>query len=98
MTTGLLDSHEMLGINAPPQDRVALQLSVTCSPVSVRNLTELIEVNNATFLVYFLGNLSISDRMGIRTFDIPQNWTYLYNTMTARTGVSYLLEWVALPC
>ncbi|KAH8692522.1 hypothetical protein GQ44DRAFT_734045 [Phaeosphaeriaceae sp. PMI808] len=91
MSTGLLDSHEMFGINAPRKDRVTLQLSVTCSPVSVRDLVELVDVNNATFLIYFLGNLSVADNMGLYSLEVPQNWTYLYNTMTIRTSVSYLL-------
>lgn len=66
---------------------MALQLTVTCSPTSVQNLTELIEVNNATFLVYFLGNLTTPGNAGLHGLDIRQNWVYLYNDMTSRTDI-----------
>ena len=34
LDTGMLDSHEMLGINARPVDRVALRKKTTCSPIT----------------------------------------------------------------
>ena len=38
MQTPVLDSHEALGINAKPEDRITYQKNITCSVVDVRDL------------------------------------------------------------
>jgi hypothetical protein len=39
MVSATLDSHDDLGINAHPKDRVQFQKTVTCAPVSTSNKT-----------------------------------------------------------
>ncbi|OAQ57429.1 hypothetical protein VFPPC_17782 [Pochonia chlamydosporia 170] len=83
VTTDMLDSQTMLGIDAPERDRVALKLSVTCSPLRTTDLVEKREINNRTFLVWHLGMVGDAEH------------TFLYNTETPRTGVSYKIATVA---
>lgn len=55
MTTSLLDSHKDLGINAPPGDRVSLQISITCSPLVIDDLLTTTETDNQTVVEVFMG-------------------------------------------
>jgi len=80
VTTDMLDSREMLGINAPEQDRITLQLSVTCSPLHTSDLVEQREIGDRIFLVWHLGKVGSSED------------TYLYNTETPHTDASYRIE------
>ncbi|KAM3538620.1 hypothetical protein ARSEF1564_008467 [Beauveria bassiana] len=81
VATALLDSHKMLGINAKASDRVRVQINVTCSPVTPRDHVQVSEVNNASFLDFFLGEIS----------DGSSNITYRYNIATERSGVGYMI-------
>ncbi|KAK4102384.1 hypothetical protein N658DRAFT_485216 [Parathielavia hyrcaniae] len=97
MTTGLLDSHEMLGINAAPKDRVALQLSVTCSPVSVRDFVQwvLMNDNRTTMLAFFVGNLSEPDPAilgydGGKLDPTLRGVGHLHHNESSRMGVDYI--------
>jgi len=84
ITTPFLDSQEMLGINAKPQDRVSVQISATCAPVAVStDQAHYVEIANATYLQLDLGP----------TPSAEQNFTYLYYGDTERAGVGYLLEY-----
>lgn len=55
MTTDFLDSHNALGINAQPDDRIELQISVTCSPLVVDDLLETTERDSQQFVEAFMG-------------------------------------------
>lgn len=79
MTTAFLNSQGLLGINAKFEDRVSVQVSVTCSPVRTRDIRQVTETANNTFLEFFLGPTPGSSS------------TYQYNLATERTGVGYLL-------
>jgi hypothetical protein len=81
MTTDILDSHDMLGINANPTDRVSLQKHVTCAQVRTKGITNVTEVANYTLLEFHLGPL-----LGGIT-----NYTYVYNLATEHTDANYLL-------
>ncbi|KAL6409960.1 hypothetical protein AUP68_06367 [Ilyonectria robusta] len=77
MTTAMLDSQEMLGINARAQDRVTVQISATCSPVNLRGLYRTTDRH----LVVTFGGLAGAEN----------NITYLYYRATPRTNVGYML-------
>lgn len=78
-----LDSHEMLGVNAKPEDRIGIQMSLTCSPVRVKDLERRTQGENNILIDFLLGP--------IRTV---YNYTYRYNTAAANnTGVGYLLRY-----
>ena len=82
-----LDSHEMLGVNARPEDRVSIQMSLTCSPVLTKDLERRTQGENNIFIDYLLGP--------IREIS---NSSYRYNTATANnTGIGYYLRY-AIPC
>ena len=86
-----LDSHEMLGVNARPEDRISLQMSLTCSPVLTKDLERRTPNGNYIFIDYILGP--------IRNFNISQepNSTYRYSTAAAdNTGITYDLRY-AMP-
>ena len=87
MTTGLLDSHEMLGINAPADDRVTLQLSVTCSLLDTRGLVEEVSFKNDTVLAFNIGRVEAVAVSG----SVFANRTYVYNTQTAISDATYLV-------
>ena len=83
MTSSFLDSHAMLGINGKEQDRINVQIRVTCSPVHVKDISQLVNIGSYTFLKLYLGP----------TLNNENNYTYLYNLATDKTGVGYLLEY-----
>jgi len=77
-----LDSHEMLGVNAKPEDRISIQLSLTCSPVVAKDLVKITQGENNAFIDYLLG-----------PFPDISNFTYRYNTAAANnTGITYSLR------
>lgn len=80
-TTGSIDSHEDLGINAKPADRISLQTSATCSPVHYKDLVKPALFGNYTFLEFFMGPIP----------NIGQNFTWDYNVLTGGTSVTYQL-------
>jgi len=58
VTSAFLDSHEMLGINAKPNDRISVQLSLTCSPVQVDDLYNTPGSGDSRAREYYLGGYS----------------------------------------
>ncbi|OAA66536.1 hypothetical protein SPI_01112 [Niveomyces insectorum RCEF 264] len=81
MVTAPLDSQHMLGINAKPADRVTVQISVTCSPFDHTGLASEVQAGNLTLAQYNFGPVVNAS-----------NSTYLFNELTVKTGVTYLLE------
>jgi hypothetical protein len=81
LDSGLLDTSDYLGINAPKQDRLLFRRASTCAPI---NSQEYAQGNNSTdsdgFVIwnYFLGPI-----------DGVSNFTYQYNTHTADDPVTY---------
>lgn len=88
MDTGPIDSHSVLGINAPEHERVTYRKVTTCSPVHMRgheqnwNNTDKGEgTYGETFQQFFLGPVtSIS------------NFTYQYNEHTYYDNIGYTLR------
>ena len=79
-----LDSHEMLGVNARPEDRISIQMSLTCSPVLANDLERRTQVENNVIIDYLLGPIRGAS-----------NSTYRYNTAAANnTGIGYYLRYV----
>ena len=85
MTTNPLDSHDMLGINADPEDRVTLQKHVTCAQVRAGDLVNIRHVDKNetafTLLEYHLGP----------NFAGKTDYTYHYNTVGQYTDATYIL-------
>ena len=79
-----LNSHEMMGINARPEDRVTAQINLTCSPVHVKDLQRRSPgtVGKDNVVIDFLLGPIID----------VWNYTYQYKTAAANnTGVRYNL-------
>jgi hypothetical protein len=76
MITPPLDSHVMLGINAPSSNRVQFQKTVTCAVVETEDFVE--EVGNTLYYMYGPGR--------------PNNWTYMYYMPLWNSTVAYVLE------
>ena len=72
LKTPLLDSHEILGINAPPKNRLQLQKLVTCSVLRLSS-DEFVKWNE-TYIQFYLGPL---------TNQPPEDPTFKYNTVLA---------------
>jgi len=79
-----LDSHDMLGINARPEDRVTGQISLTCSPVRVKDLERRspgTAGKDDVVIDFLLGPIRHSS-----------NYTYQYKTAAANnSGIRYHL-------
>jgi hypothetical protein len=85
LTTDLLDSHSMFGINAPVSDRIGLQINVTCTVVHVADLIK--EVANAEGWVeqdFYLGPTDVTD------------YTFSYLEISAYMGMSYMIRYIPL--
>lgn len=87
MDTGPLDSHRILGIDAPPSDRISVRKVATCAPLGLSpyTKTENLTMYDGTkdkYLHFFLGPLNNSDT----------NWTVEYNTHASEVGLGYNLE------
>lgn len=93
MDTGPVDSHWVLGINAPEKDRVTIRRKTTCAPIYARDW---IKIENFTegdqgfegdrFIRYYMG------KSGDDT--VTQNWTYQYNARSWVGRYYYTLEYV----
>ncbi|KAJ6781152.1 hypothetical protein PWT90_07863 [Aphanocladium album] len=84
VTSDRLDSHEALGINAKAEDRILLQVILTCSPVSVKGLFQVTETSYTSYLDFFMGDISLSNNRST-------NITYRYDGNTASVGYFQLL-------
>ena len=86
MVSGLIDSHEQLGINAPRENRVQLRAATTCAIIPTKGFTATkIELNNSSktfgdvFLDFLYGSYS------------HVNYTYRYNTHSSVEDYGYEL-------
>lgn len=82
LDTGLLDTNDFLGINAPPESRILLRRSSTCSPI---NATEYAKprdqptTGNHTTWDYYFGPVDLS--LGSKdTTAFKTNYTHTYDT------------------
>ena len=87
MDTGLVDSHEMLGINAPRRNRMQYRKVTSCSPIQAESYVWKFNDTNpdhiaygATFLRYAFGEVGS-----------PSNYTFQYNTRDLGGLTGYVL-------
>ena len=92
MDTGIIDSHEGVGINGPKQDRVQYRKVTTCSPIQTKGYGTAVNDtrgDSPTFgdmlIQYLYGNIGIS---GDAEFT---NYSYQYNTHSLGDEDSYRL-------
>ena len=93
MVSAILDSHDDLGINAHPKDRVQFQKTVTCSPVSTANRTEVMS------LVPGNSNVTNSTLYDVTTYNFGgingvSSYTYAYAPSAISSSVGYQIAWV----
>jgi hypothetical protein len=82
LDSGLLDSSEYLGINAPKNDRILFRRALTCSPINVtayQKPSNVTDEDGFTNWQYFLGPNGVP---GV-------DWTYLYDTHKAEDDFGY---------
>ncbi|KAL9089265.1 MAG: hypothetical protein Q9165_005833 [Trypethelium subeluteriae] len=87
MQSYVMDSHDDLGINAPPENRVQLQKVVTCSPVSTAGRTGTTSLTGS--------NTTRRNSTGLlRTYnfgpiDGVSDYTYAYNPTAISDNIGY---------
>ena len=92
MDTGLLDTHEQLGMNAAQSDRVYYRKVTSCSPIPTRDYVTTYNDTDPNDLAY--GNLFFDYNYGpILNFS---NYTYRYNTHSIGDIDEYILTYAFL--
>ena len=91
MDTGLLDTHEHLGINAAPSNRIQYRKVTSCSPIHSRGYVTTFTVTDPNVLAY--GDLFLRYNYG----PAPNisNFTYQYNTHSDVDIEDYILTYAS---
>ncbi len=89
MDTGPLDTHEQLGINAAPSDRVQYRKVASCSPIHTKGYVTTFNDTNPNQLAY--GNLFYDYNYG--PIVNVTNYTYRYNTHSLTDVEDYILTY-----
>lgn len=90
LDTGPLDSHDVLGINAPVEDRITYRKVTTCAPLHTRNYVTEWNDTNPTHIAY-------GDKFARYWYGAMvglSNYTFDYNQHTAVDNIGYSLECV----
>ena len=84
MTTGLIDSHLDLGINAPEEHRIQVEKSTTCAPLRANDYFEFVNATNENRLGV-IGDVMVLYNFGPTVLGDGSftNYTYYYNTTQA---------------
>ena len=90
MDTGPIDSHQVLGINAPPTDRITYRKVTTCSPIKTKGYAT--EWNNTDKGALNYGDTSERLNYGPMP-DVGINYTFEYNEHTASLMTGYQLSY-----
>lgn len=87
--TGPLDSHEVLGLNAPVSERVTIRKATTYAPVKVGDYAKYVNktVVEALGIAGTVKDLCI--QLSVGSMKGVQNFTYAYNTHASVTGIGY---------
>ena len=80
MTSGVINSHFDLGINAPSSDRISAQFRTTCAAVGIADLAEEQVTANGTWVIVNAGYVPLA------------NFTFAYNTYATFIGVGYQIQ------
>lgn len=85
MDTGPLDSHEILGLNAPVSERVTVRKVTSCSPIHFAKYAsfETMPIGNGSTDPFLL--LSFGPVTGVSSY------TYAYDTHWILAGMGYSL-------
>ena len=92
MDTGLLDTHEHLGINAAQSDRIQYRKVTSCSPIHTKGYVTTFNDTNPNDLAY--GNLFLDYNYG--PILGVSNFTYEYNTHSVADIDDYILTYAFL--
>lgn len=87
LDTGLISSHDVLGINAPPKDRVNYRKVTTCSPISMKAHYTLWNDTDPTHIAFrdqFV-------RFWLGEIDGVTNYTMQYNMHSLADSIGYSL-------
>jgi hypothetical protein len=87
MDTGQMDSHDILGLDAVPAERVTLRKIATCAPLHLSPYATLVnrtlgDEETDEFLWVDIGEMSGADG----------NWTYQYDTHSSWMNIGYDLQ------
>jgi hypothetical protein len=97
MDTGYLDSHEIFGLNAVPEERVAVRKKTTCSPLRLRNWVDAVNTTlgdpsdpvTDPFIQVYIGGFSENDPA------LARNYTYRWNGHNVFMERGYDIQYVA---
>lgn len=106
LDSGYLDSNDVLGINAPPEDRVLMRRQSTCVPLDTAKYTTLIN-NSDPIITSIVGNVSLraypppleesnqwwAVRFGAFT-GLSDNVTELHSTLGTLVSADYSYQYV----
>jgi hypothetical protein len=59
--SGFIDSHEHLGLNAPPEERLAWRKVLSCAPIAVEDHTSEVDTPVGTVIRYHYGSVAGSN-------------------------------------
>lgn len=91
MDTGLLDTHEHLGINAAPSNRIQYRKVTSCSPIHSRGYVTTFNDTDPNTLAY--GDLFLEYNYGPLTN--VSSFTYRYNTHSDVDIADYILTYAS---
>ena len=89
MDTGLIDSHHVLGVNAPPADRITYRKVTTCSPIKTKGFAQ--EWNNTDRGTNNYGDTF--DRLYLGPIVDVSDYTYQYDEHTSNGLAGYQLTY-----
>ena len=92
MDTGLLDTHEDLGINAAQSDRIQYRKVTSCSPIHTRGYVTTFNDTDPTHVAY--GDLLYQYNYG--PIVNVSNFTYQYDTHSVTDIDDYILTYASL--
>jgi hypothetical protein len=97
MDTGYLDSHEIFGLNAVPEERVAVRKKTTCSPLRIRNWADAVNTTlgdpsdpvTDPFIQVYIGGFNENEPA------LARNYTYRWNSHNIFMERGYDIQYVA---
>lgn len=97
MDTGLLDSTEIFGINAPENERIQFRKVTTCAPIHEKTYTIAVNLTEELQSTYpgtgAIGDAIILYNYGPLNFTgATANYTYAYNEHLTFTNTGYSLR------
>ncbi len=93
MDSGLIDSNDVLGINAPKAERVQLRKVTTCSPIHTKGYVNVVNDTNSSQIAFgdAIEQFAFGEIAGV------QNYTYSYNEHSSVDDYGYRLTYAFSP-